>query len=704
MRQFNLIRYFSLLTFVLVVAVGGVLGEILRRHEVHELQLMAEDRNVAMTRIFHNVLWSEFSPLIKAGRRLSTPTLRELAELSGLRDRVVALMHDSDTIKVKVYDTNGLTIFSTEASQIGEDKRGNAGYQAAVLGGMASELTHRNQFDAFEGVIENLDVISSYVPLTEDGKIVGVIETYQDVTRFKQRIDQLRMVVWAVVIAVLGALYLIQLLVVRRAHIILGRQEDALRAANQDLDRRVLERTSELAAANEQLNTEVEQRRKTQEQLDYLSYFDALTGLANRTLLQERLLQASAAAEHRHHFGALLFIDLDHFRTLNDVDGRGWGDSVLREVAKRLRQSVVESDTIARVGADQFALLIDALGETEGRAADLAEDVAERVRSLVSALTSPSAESRHLSCSIGVTLYGGQAHPADELLKQAELAMYEAKAAGRNTHRFFDPAMQATVAARATLEADLRTALLAQEFFLHYQPQVLQDGKIAGAEALLRWRHPTRGWVSPAEFIPFSEETGLILPIGRWVLETACRQLAQWSMNPLLVHLTVAVNVSAKQFHQADFVDDVLAIIDATGAPAGRLKLELTESILLTDAEEAVAKMVRLKSRGLHFSLDDFGTGFSSLSYLTRLPLDQLKIDQSFVAGIEHRDTDALLCASIISLAKHLHLTIVAEGVETNAQRFFLGKVHHCDLMQGFLFSKALPVAEFEASILSPAA
>ena len=303
----------------------------------------------------------------------------------------------------------------------------------------------------------------------------------------------------------------------------------------------------------------------------------------------------------------------------------------------------------------------------------------------------------HSTPSIGIALFADHSEGIDELLKRADLAMYEAKAAGRNTLRIFKPEMQTIVTARAAMEIGLREALANGHFFLHYQAQVTDVCGVAGAEALVRWRHPLHGTISPTEFIPLAEETGLIQPLGLWVLETACAQLARWAMQPGMAHLTLAVNVSARQFHQTDFVDQVLAVLERTGANPCRLKLELTESLLVTNIDGVIAKMSALKIIGVGFSLDDFGTGYSSLSYLSRLPLDQLKIDRSFVMNIESNDNAAAICAATISLAHALNLKVVAEGVETEAQRYFLNMVHHCDLIQGYLFSRPLPLDEFEA-------
>jgi EAL domain-containing protein (putative c-di-GMP-specific phosphodiesterase class I) len=296
---------------------------------------------------------------------------------------------------------------------------------------------------------------------------------------------------------------------------------------------------------------------------------------------------------------------------------------------------------------------------------------------------------------MGVTLFVGHQSSIDDLMKYADLAMYEAKKAGRNTLRFFDPEMQATISARAALEKDLREGLSARQFMLYYQPQVGAAGNITGTEALIRWQHPQRGVVSPATFIPLAEETGLILPLGAWVLETACQQLVAWATNPACAHLSIAVNVSARQFRQPDFVEQVLAVIDRCGANPHQLKLELTESLLLDDVEEMIAKMSALKTRGIGFSLDDFGTGYSSLSYLKRLPLDQLKIDQSFVRDLLTDPNDVAIAHTIVALAQSLGLSVIAEGVETEAQQDCLA-VQGCLAYQGYLFSRPLPVSDFE--------
>ena len=395
-----------------------------------------------------------------------------------------------------------------------------------------------------------------------------------------------------------------------------------------------------------------------------------------------------AASQDSDIHGALLFIDLDDFKTLNDTLGHLIGDQLLKQVAQRLTACAGEGDTVARLGGDEFLMILGNLGRRASEAAGAARMFAEKILVALKPAYQLGSLVHHSTASIGATLFKGDAISVSELMKQTDLTMYQAKAAGRNKFIFFDPAMQAAVKARAQMEEDLRQSLLANEFSLHYQAQIAGE-QLTGAEVLLRWQHPQRGRVSPADFIPLAEATGLILPLGRWVLETACRQLALWAAQPALAHLTLAVNVSAHQFRLPDFVDQVLAVLKETGADPQRLKLELTESLLVDNVQDIVEKMFALKARGVGFSLDDFGTGYSSLSYLKRLPLDQLKIDQSFVRDVLIDPNDAAIARTVVALAQNLGLGVIAEGVETAAQRDFLISAG-CHVYQGYFFSRPL--------------
>jgi diguanylate cyclase (GGDEF)-like protein/PAS domain S-box-containing protein len=440
---------------------------------------------------------------------------------------------------------------------------------------------------------------------------------------------------------------------------------------------------------------DITERKTAEEKIQYLAFYDPLTRLPNRQLLLERQHTALSDVD-RPREGALMFIDLHNFRVLNDTMGHQKGDQLLQLVAERLRSCVARDDTVARLGGDEFVILLENSGHKPLEPAEGARIVSERILAKLGESYVLSGHLHHSTCSIGVTLFGRAPWSVSELLKQADLAMYQAKNAGRNTVRFFDPEMQAVVTANAALATDLREAWREGQFLIDYQPQVGADGRMTGVEALLRWRHPDREMVPPAHFIPTAEETSLIVPIGRWVLEKACAQLVEWGKNPLRSHLSIAVNVSVRQFRDPDFVDEVMTAIANSGIAPHKLKLELTESLLADGIEVTVAKMGSLKAMGVTLSLDDFGMGYSSLSYLKRLPLDQLKIDREFVKDILTDANDAAIARTIIGLAQSLSLGVIAEGVETQAQRAFLAQ-QGCYEYQGYLFCKPLPIDELEA-------
>lgn len=443
--------------------------------------------------------------------------------------------------------------------------------------------------------------------------------------------------------------------------------------------------------------SDISERLNAQAQIDQLSFYDPLTQLPNRRLLLDRLAQSLHISTRHTRKSALLFVDLDNFSTLNDTLGHHQGDLLLMQVAQRLKACLRDGDTLARLGSDEFVVMIENLSEADLEAATQAETVGDNVLQVFQQDFTLDHGVYHATSSIGITLFGGGTlENSEQPLKRAELAMFQAKAAGRNTLRFFETQMQAEVSANASMEADLREAITQQQFLLYYQPQVVGTGRITGVEVLLRWQHPERGMVSPAEFIPLAEKCGLILPIGQWVLQAACTQLAAWATQPALAHLSMAVNVSARQFKQADFVDSVLATLAQTRAPAKLLKLELTESMLVDDVEAIIDKMGALKARGVSFSLDDFGTGYSSLSYLKRLPLDQLKIDQGFVKNIVSDPNDAAIAKMVVVLAESMGLSVIAEGVELQAQADFLAH-QGCHAYQGYLFSRPLPLDALEA-------
>jgi diguanylate cyclase (GGDEF)-like protein/PAS domain S-box-containing protein len=440
---------------------------------------------------------------------------------------------------------------------------------------------------------------------------------------------------------------------------------------------------------------DITERKVAEEKIQHLAYYDPLTRLPNRLLLMDRLGQALASSTRTGKQAALLFIDMDNFKTLNDTLGHDIGDMLLKQVAQRLTLCVREGDTVSRLGGDEFMVVLENLNEQALEAAAQTEAISEKVLATLSQLYQLGKHEYHSTPSIGVTLFNDHQASIEELMKQADIAMYQAKQAGRNTMRFFDPQMQAAVDAHAALESDLAKALEQQQFQLYYQIQMDELGRPFGAETLIRWIHPERGFVSPAQFIPLAEESGLILLIGQWVLDTACAQLKAWEQDALTLNLVLAVNVSAKQFRQVNFVAQVQATVQRHAINPKRLKLELTEGMLVYDVEKIIATMNTLKEAGIEFSMDDFGTGYSSLQYLKRLPLAQLKIDQSFVRDMVV-DSDNSIVQTIIAMARSMNLNVIAEGVETEEQRQLLS-FYGCHHYQGYLFSKPVPVAQFEA-------
>ena len=449
------------------------------------------------------------------------------------------------------------------------------------------------------------------------------------------------------------------------------------------------------------IGRDITEHKRNEDESRRLAFYDALTGLPNRRLLLDRLSQALVTTARNLRQAALLFIDLDNFKDLNDTMGHDLGDRLLEKVANRLVTCVRQGDTVARFGGDEFVVMLEALNPDLGSAITQVQTVGEKILAAFNQPFDLSGKEHYSTSSIGIAVFSGQQQSMDEVLKRADLAMYQAKAAGRNTLRFFDPALQAAVAERVALEADLRYGLEHGQLVLFYQPIVDEKGSVTGVEALSRWAHPQRGMVAPANFIPMAEQTGLILPLGRWVLQTACNQLVDWSGDPTTQEVSIAVNVSAREFRQPEFATQVIETLRKTGANPKRLQLELTESLLLSDVQDAVRKMEQLKALGVRFSLDDFGTGYSSLSYLKRLPLDQLKIDQSFVRDLLTDPNDAAIARTVVALAQSLGLSVVAEGVETEGQRDFL-LANGCKAFQGYLFGQPVPVHELDLLGQSP--
>ncbi|MBI2278359.1 MAG: EAL domain-containing protein [Dechloromonas sp.] len=689
--MFNLARYFSTVSFILIVLAAGVLGPFYRQLSLTQITELAESRNVAMAQVFENSLRNQLDNLMNASVGRDADFLKQFAEATELKQSVIALMRNTAVVRVKIYNRLGVTVFSSDPAQIGESRLDNAGFRAAMNGTVASDLTHRNSIDTFEGTRAEVDVLASYIPvMAKDQSIEGVFELYQDVTPF---MVQLRRSLWWVtagVFLVFAVLYLMQYLVVRRAQRILKEQERHIEAARDTLEIQVEARTEELKRTNTQLKAEISERRQAESKLNYLAYHDPLTGLANRRCFIERLeysLQESGQDGQRL---AVLFIDLDQFKQVNDSLGHGVGDELLVSVGVRLSEHVGLIDMLARLGGDEFICLMEAVRSEE--------EVEMLAREIIAAFDSSFRLGDHelfLSASIGISLFPGDGASVLELMRNADTAMYRAKAVGRGQFHFYTPEMTRDARERIRMENLLRRALDHGEFSVHLQPQVdTLSGKLVGAEALVRWNSPELGLVMPSSFIPLVEDSGIIIPLGNLVLRETCRQVMQWRRSGFDLP-QVSVNLSVKQLERPEFIDNLRDILDETGMDAASLKLELTESVVM-GVGDARSVLLRLRELGIGLALDDFGTGYSSLSYLKMLPVQQLKIDRSFVMGIGSNSGDEAIIRTIMELANSLDFEVVAEGVETAEQAAFLAQLG-CQQLQGYLHGRAVSPIEFRA-------
>ena len=654
-RMFHISWIAGLATvFIVVIALT-----LFYRQLVFDSLVEEETRsNVALTKAFANSIWPHHAGFIQ---RASTVPAGELAgrkELRKLEADLRLLMMGLSVVKVKVYDAQGLTVFSTDARQIGEDKSGNPGFRRARDGTAASEIIFRDRFDAWEEVISDRNIIATYVPVRiyDSAPVEAVMEVYSDVTSL---VDKMERGQWKVLAGVLGGLSVIYALILW----ILVRY------------RRLLDQQEALRIAQE-------------ERIRHQAYHDDLTGLPNRASFAEQLDAMTRRARRAGWNFAVMFLDLDRFKVVNDSLGHHAGDQLLRVAAARIQRCVRDSDMLFRMGGDEFTVLLEDVRGPEHTAS-----VAHRILEAVAEPVQLHDHEIRVTVSIGMALFPRDDSSGERLVKSADTAMYRAKELGRNRYEFFMAEMNVRVENQLVLESALRRAMPAREFLLHFQPRVSATNRtVVGVEALLRWRHPERGLVPPADFIPLLEETGLIVPVGAWVLETACRQATDWRDRGL--PLRMSVNISSRQFRSESLVQTVSSALQSSGLEPEFLELELTESLLIDNTESAISILNRFKTLGVMVSIDDFGTGYSSFGYLKQFPIDFLKVDSTFIRDLARNPKDAAIVKAISALARSLGIGLVAEGVEEAHQAEYL-RTCHCTEMQGWLFGRAVPAEEF---------
>jgi diguanylate cyclase (GGDEF)-like protein len=662
----RLLRYSQLIALAVLFAVVLALSLLYRGLLFDSLVESETHASVALSKTFANAIWPSHARFVMSAGALDRGTLAGREEIAALDHELRRLADGLSVVKVKIYDLNGLTVYSTDPRQIGQDGSKNPGFRRARDGYAISQLTLRRKVDSWEGEISERHIIATYVPVHvyDAAPVEAVLEVYNDVTELVEGAQASQ---WKILAAVLGAMALIYLVL----QAILGYYQRLL--ADKERER----------AAQE-------------ERIRHQAYHDALTGLPNRASFTEHLEESMRRAKRAGWPLALLFLDLDLFKRVNDSLGHDAGDRLLRVAAERIRRAVREADMLFRMGGDEFTVLLE-----DVRGPEEAAMVATRV---LEGIAEPLQLQHHeiaVTASIGIALYPRDDVVGERLVKSADTAMYRAKELGRNRYAFFAREMNERVESQMMIEQALRRALKNDEFVLHFQPRVsATSGRATGAEALLRWKHPEWGLVEPARFVPLLEETGLVVPVGAWVLAEACRQAVAWQRAGL-PPLRVSVNLSSRQFRSEALFEAVSEALRASSLAPQLLELELTESLLVENVEHAMGVMGKLKAIGAAISIDDFGTGYSSLGYLKRFPIDSLKIDRSFVRDIATSPKDAAIVKAISALARSLGIGLIAEGVEEPWQVEFL-RARHCTEMQGYLFSKPLAAEAVTAVLARP--
>lgn len=660
---FRLVRHFGLTSLVGVLMVLAILVYFYRLFALDALEQHETRDNVSITRIFASTIWPRYSRFLAHASHLSREELQQHPEIAQVRADVARQMQGLTVVKVKIYDLGGRTVFSTDVHQIGDDKSRDLAFLSARGGVPVSEIVFRNQFDAFENVINDRNLISTYIPIRSDDTQPpqGVFEVYSDVTEYVNDLERATYRIVGLVLLSLGLLYGFLYAIVRRA-------ERTIHAQSADVE------------------------RSHQAMLVHQARHDPLTGLPNRVNLTERLEAMLQNLQSGSTKCAILNIGLDGFKAINDSLGHAVGDELLREVGRRLTEQFRRADITARMGGDEFVVAISDVAQT--LEVERIVQAVERVQQTLSKQPIVAGgQALTVTACIGVAIFPDDGADAMELLRSADNALSHAKKAGRNSYRFHTSDMNTLALGMLMIEGELRQALAENQFVLHYQPKIdLASGKVVGAEALIRWQHPHRGLLPPIHFIPLAEERHLIVAIGEWVLHEACRQRHQWRLAGMS-DIPVAINLSAQHFNQKSLFDDVVQSLGVHSLPAHCLELELTETSLTHDAATAITTMERLKGIEVTLALDDFGTGYSSLSQLRGLPLNSLKVDQSFVRGLPHDRDNLAICTAVIAMGHALGLTVIAEGVETPEQLAVL-RALGCDQVQGYHFARPMPANE----------
>lgn len=661
--MFKLHRYFSLTSFIGISIAVVILSYFFRELALQTLIKHQTDANVNLTHSFANAVWGEFDAFVEESSSFTPDMLKERPELMVLHELARKQMLATNIVKIKVYNLNGLTVFSSDPSQIGRDKSANKGFMQAKQGLVASAIAFRNEFYAFEGVIVDRNIIASYIPIkNQKNTTIAVFEVYSDVTPLVEQMETTQYKVILGVLIAMTVLYLFLYFIVRRADNILKRQE--------------LERI------------------KNEDKIRYQAYHDSLTGLPNRDAFSERIKESIKRATRHNKIGALMFLDLDRFKLINDSLGHDAGDKVLQVTAKRIQACMRETDTVFRLSGDEFVIILEDLNKDE-----CSSNVARRILEEMAEPISLNELEVIVNISIGITTFPKDDADGDVLLKEADIAMYRAKEAAHNHYEFYVHELNTLVSERLLLETDLQLALQNDEFVLYYQTKVDCDSsEIVSLEALIRWDHPKKGIIQPDDFIYLLEDMGLINDVGNWVLMVACQQAQKWIENGV-PPVRMSVNVSAKQFRNPNLINNVKTALSVSGLDAKYLELELTESMFVVNTEHAITIMHELKSLGLSLSIDDFGSGYSSLSCLKLFPVDFLKIDRAFIKDLASNNKDAAITTAIIALAKSLDLGLIGEGIENEEQRAFL-QDKGCTELQGFLFSKPVSADELEQALL----